>query len=157
AKKKLVLRKPPDKGFVHWDEATFQRLRENPPEPLESRFTLSHGMMINLLSDSPTGRLGGYHHLVELIERAHERPPTKKLLRRKARQLFRALLNAHVVEVVRATDKSRRFIRVHPHLQKDFSLFHTLSLYLVEALDALDKEHPNYALDVMSLAESVIE
>src|SRR5688572_9325199 len=35
AKKKMVLRKPPEKGFVHWDEATFERSINNAPEPLE--------------------------------------------------------------------------------------------------------------------------
>ena len=72
--KKVVLRKPPEKGYVHWDEATFQRLIASAPEPLESRFNVTHGMILNLLQDSPKGRLGGYHHLVRLIERAHARP-----------------------------------------------------------------------------------
>jgi hypothetical protein len=81
----------------------------------------------------------------------------KKQLRRSARQLFRSLLDAQLVEVVRATEKSRRFIRVHPNLQKDFSLFHTLSLYLVEALAVLDKESESYGVDLLTLVESILE
>ena len=157
AKKKLVLRKPPEKGFVHWDAATFERLIHNAPEPLESRFTVTHGMILNLLQDSPSGRLGGYEHLVQLIARAHERPAIKKRLRRQARQLFRALLNAKIVEVVMRPDGKRKFVRVHLQLQKDFSLFQTLSLYLVETCALLDRESPSYALDLVSLAESILE
>jgi hypothetical protein len=51
---------------------------------------------------------------------------------------------------------SRR-ARVDPDLQHDFSLHQTLSLYLVEALAALDREAPDYALQVLSVAEAVVE
>jgi superfamily II RNA helicase len=157
SKKKVVLRKPPDKGYVHFDQATFQRLIESPPEPLESRFDVSHGMILQLLQDSPKGRLGGYNNLVQLIERAHERPATKKKLRRKARQLFRALLGAEIVQVVRRPDGRGRFVRVHLELQREFSLFQALSLYLVETIELLDVASPSYALDLLSLVESILE
>src|SRR5205085_8617533 len=48
AGKKVVMQKPPQKGYVHWDRATFQRLIEKPPEPLESRFSVTHGMLLQL-------------------------------------------------------------------------------------------------------------
>jgi superfamily II RNA helicase len=156
-KKKVVLRKPPDKGYVPWDEGTFQRLIRSAPEPLESRFTVTHGMILNLLADSPSGRLGGYHHLVQLIERCHERPNAKKRLRRQARQLFRSLLDAQIVEVVRRPDGRGRFVRVNLSLQKEFSLFQTLSLYLIETIEKLDKESETYALDLVTLVESILE
>src|SRR5690606_25024969 len=38
-----------------------------------------------------------------------------------------------------------------------FSLNHTLSLYLLEALDFLDRESPSFALDLLSLVESMLE
>ena len=34
----IVRKKPPDKGYVHWDRATFERLVASQPEPLVSRF-----------------------------------------------------------------------------------------------------------------------
>ncbi|MFM2420610.1 MAG: hypothetical protein RL385_5333 [Pseudomonadota bacterium] len=156
-KKKVVLRKPPEKGFVHWDASTFQRLIENMPEPLQSRFDITHSMILNLLQDSPSGRLGGYHHLVKLISRAHERPHDKKKLRRKARQLFRALVDADILQVLPRPDGKGRFVRVHLDLQKEFSLFSALSLYLVETVELLDRESETYALDILSLVESAIE
>jgi superfamily II RNA helicase len=156
-KKKVVLRKPPDKGYVHYDKDTFERLIQSAPEPLESRFDVTHGMILNLLQDSPKGRLGGYQHLVRLIERAHERPAAKKRLRRKARQLFRALLGAEIVQVVKRPDGKGKFVRVHLTLQRDFSLFQALSLYLIETIDLLDRSSESYALDLLSLVESILE
>jgi superfamily II RNA helicase len=157
SKKKVVLRKPPDKGFVHWDEATFQRLIASAPEPLESRFSITHGMLINLLSDSPKGRLGDYRNVVQLIDLAHERPATKKKLRRQARQLFRSLLTNDIVQVRPRPDGKRRFVRLNLDLQKDFSLHQALSLYVVETIELLDPATPSYALDLLSLVESILE
>ena len=48
-KKKFVRRKAPTRGYKHWDEETFQRLIERPPESLESQFSLDHGLLIGLL------------------------------------------------------------------------------------------------------------
>jgi superfamily II RNA helicase len=157
SKKKVVLKKPPEKGYVHYDQGTFERLINSPAEPLESRFDVNHGMILNLLQDSPKGRLGGYHHLVQLIARAHARPVIKTQLRRKARQLFRSLLGAEIIQVVRRPDGRGRFVRVHLQLQREFSLFQALSLYLIETLELLDATSPSYALDLLSLVESILE
>ena len=142
---------------MHWDAATFERLIASAPEPLESRFTITHGMILNLLADSPKGRLGDYRNLVRLIDAAHERPATKKKLRRRARDLFRSLLAADIVQVVMRPDGKRKFVRVNLDLQKDFSLHQTLSLYLVETIELLDPATPSYALDLLSLVESILE
>ena len=48
--KKVVKRKPPERNFVNWDKNTFKRLIGAPPEPLVSRFQVSHGMLLNVLS-----------------------------------------------------------------------------------------------------------
>lgn len=44
-----------------------------------------------------------------------------------------------------------------PELQRDFSLHHTLSLYLLDALTKLEPSSPSFALDVLSLVESILE
>ena len=48
-------------------------------------------------------------------------------------------------------------MEVSPELQRDFSLHHTLSLYLLDTLPRLDRESPTYALDVITLVESILE
>ena len=53
--------------------------------------------------------------------------------------------------------QGRRAVRVAEGLQQDFSLHHTLSLFLLQALEELDPERDTYPLDVVSLVESILE
>jgi hypothetical protein len=46
---------------------------------------------------------------------------------------------------------------VNLELQEDFSLFHALGVYLVDAVERLDRESDTYALDVLTLVEAIIE
>jgi hypothetical protein len=57
----------------------------------------------------------------------------------------------------RDIDSSYLWVTVDEELQVDFSLFHNLSLFLIEAVDGLDQTNPDHALDVLSLVESVLE
>src|SRR5690606_27544440 len=104
---------------------------------------------------------GGYRRLVELIAAAHDEARAKTRHRREAATLFRALRKAGIVKLVpvdsRNPDKGGRVVRLDEHLQKDFSLHHTLSLYLLDALGRLKPDSPTYALDVASLVESLLE
>ncbi|MCX7867262.1 MAG: DUF3516 domain-containing protein, partial [Limisphaera sp.] len=47
--------------------------------------------------------------------------------------------------------------RVNVELQEDFSLDQTLSLYLLETLLILDPNSPQYALDLLTLVEAILE
>ncbi len=151
--KKVTMQKPPQKGYVHWDRQTFERLQSKPPEPLESRFVVTHGMLLQILQGDPRG----YRRLVLLIARAHGSTNQKRQLRRTAATLFRTLRRAGIIEV--ALDETARhpLVRVSGELQHDFSLNHTLSLYLVETLNLLDKAGESFALDVLTLVESILE
>src|SRR5262245_13394515 len=57
---KQVRKKPPERGYVHWDETIFKQLIERPPEPLVSQFRVNHGMLLNLLRSHEQSRHGGY-------------------------------------------------------------------------------------------------
>ena len=151
--KKVVMQKPPQKGYVHWDRQTFERLLERPPEPLESRFTVTHGMLLSMLQGD--GR--GYARLVQLIARAHTSDRGKRQLRRTTATLFRTLRRAGLVDLVRDERARHPLVEVSPELQRDFSLNHTLSMYLVETVKTLDRQSESYALDVLSLVESILE
>ena len=50
-----------------------------------------------------------------------------------------------------------RKLRVNVELQDDFSMDQTLSLYLIETIPLLDPEAPDYALDLITLVESILE
>jgi hypothetical protein len=156
-----VRKKPPERGYVHWDRATFDRLVSSQPEPLVSRFRVSHGMLLEVLgrasasskrADANAKGGGGCREVARVIHRSHERRAQRRILGRDAAAMFRSLVDAGIVEV--GDDKA---VRVHVDLQEDFSLHHALSLWLVEALGALERESPTYALDVLTLVESILE
>jgi len=159
AKRKAVRKKqPPKQHFVPWNRDTFQRLIHQPPETLVSRFDIDHGMIVNLLqrgaATPPSER--GYRGVIELIDRSHERPASKARLRRRAAQLFRSLRRAEIVEVTAGAD-GRPEVRVAEDLQFDFSLHHTLSPFLVDAVAVLDPDSPSYALELLTLVEAILE
>jgi superfamily II RNA helicase len=147
-RRRLVRKKPPTKGYVHWDQKTFERLVASPPEPLVSRFSVSHGMLVQVLRRGP----GGCRAMARLIRDCHEPERQKRRLGRTALSLFRSLLDAGIVQV-----KDAREVVIHADLQEDFSLSRTLSLFLVEVIDALDPDSPTHALDLLTLVESILE
>jgi superfamily II RNA helicase len=147
--KRIVRKKPPEKGYVHWDRATFDRLVSSQPEPLVSRFRVSHGMILDVLQRPG----GGCLDLGRIIRRSHERRAQQRIFGREARAMFQSLRDAGIIEV----EPGSRQVRVHVNLQEDFSLHHALSLWLVDTVERLDPESPTYALDVLTLVESILE
>ncbi|HET6898179.1 MAG TPA: DUF3516 domain-containing protein, partial [Vicinamibacteria bacterium] len=150
--KKVVKRKPPEHNFANWDLQTFKRLMGAPPERLTSRFDVSHGMLLNVLSR----RSDGCRAMQALIRDSHETDRAKKAHFRRGWQLFRALVARGIVEITpRTSDGSR--VRVNVDLQEDFSMDHALSLYLFETIPLLDAEAETHALDLLTLVESILE
>jgi hypothetical protein len=150
--KKVTKRKPPDHNFVNWDLGTFKRLIGSAPEHLTSRFHVSHGMLLNVLSR----RGDGCGAMRQLIRDCHESNDAKKAHTRRAWQLFRALVARRIVEFIPRTEDGST-LRVNVDLQDDFSMDQTLSLYLVETIPLLDPESPDYALDLLTLVEAILE
>src|SRR5512143_1313756 len=157
AGKKVVKKQPPQKGYVHWDRNTFERLQGKQPEPLVSRFDVTFGLLLGLLQSETTQRGGGYGRLVEMIGRAHETPVGRSRFRRAAAQRFRGLRAAGLVELRSVEGYRGRHLRPAPGLQRDFSLHHTLALYLLDTLPKIPRERESYALDVLSMVESILE
>jgi superfamily II RNA helicase len=151
--KKVVKKQPPQKGFVNWDRATFDRLRTRSHEPLESRFEVSHGMLLHLLQNP----LGGYDRLVALIARSHGNTGHKRRERRKAAVFFRTLRQAGIITVRQREGRRGSTVEVSSDLQRDFSLNQTLSMYLIDTVERLDRASEQYALDVLSVVESILE
>jgi len=158
-KKKAVKKKPPERGYVHWDATTFQNLIDWSPEALHSQFEVSHGTLLSVLNRDidPRHRDGGYRRLVQVIARSYEREGAKRWHRTRLASLFRDLREAGVIEVVPNAVRGRPAVRVSEALQRDFSLLHTLSLYMLDALEQLDPTRETYALDVVTLVEAVLE
>ncbi len=156
-KKNEVTRKPPP-GFVGWTEETFERLISREPEPLVSRFRVTHGMLVLLLrhGEEQEDPRRSWRMVAELIATSHEDERRKRRLLREAAQLFRGLRASDIVRIERDA-AGRRRVRVADDLQWDFSLHHALSLYLVEALSYIEARDEAYAFEVLSLVEAVLE
>jgi superfamily II RNA helicase len=150
-KKKFVRKKPPEWGYVHWDKATFERLVSSEPEPLESRFQVTHAMLLQVLGRPE----GGCRAMKRLVKDSLESPPRKRQHKKHALELLRSLYQAGIIEFRSAADGGG--VRLNAELQEDFSLFHALGLYIVDAVERLSNESPTYALDVLTLVESIVE
>ena len=150
--KKTVKRQPPEKNFVNWDKNTFVRLISAPPERLTSRFQVTHGMLLNVLSRKGDGCAA----MRKLIRDCHETPKAKKAHTQRAWQLFRSLLERKIVEFIPKTDEGV-YLRVNVELQDDFSMDQVLSLYLLETIPLMDPQAPDYALVLLTLVESILE
>ncbi|MFZ0826049.1 MAG: DUF3516 domain-containing protein [Verrucomicrobiia bacterium] len=172
--KKTVKRQPPEKNFVNWDRNTFLRLISAPPERLTSRFQVTHGMLLNVLSRSGDGCKA----MQQLIACCHETPRQKQAHIKRAWQLFRSLLDRKVVEFIEPRSSGRESapssdaeldqsrltpaatgqkIRVNIELQEDFSMDQALSLYLLDTIPLVDPQQPDYALILLTLVESILE
>ncbi len=151
--RKLVRKKPPERGYAHYDDKTLARLWEGTPETLESSFDVTHAMMLNVL-DRPGD---GCTAMKRLLVDNHEPRPRQRRHIRKAVGVFRSLIDAEIVEVLDEPDELGRPVRVNLDLQDEFRLNQPLGLFAVEAVAVLDPEATDYHLQVLSVAESVLE
>ena len=151
--RKLVRKKPPDRGYAHYDDKTLTRLWDGTPETLESSFDVTHAMMLNVL-DRPGD---GCAAMKRLLVDNHEPRSRQRRHIRKAVGVFRSLIDAEIVEVLPEPDGSGRPVRVNIDLQDEFRLNQPLGLFAVEAISVLDPEAPDYHLQALSVAESVLE
>ena len=109
-------------------------------------------MLLNVLSR----RGDGCRAMQRLIRDSHEPEGAKTAHRKRAWQLFRALVNRRVVEFIPRTEEGAT-LQVNVELQDDFSMDQALSLYLLETIPLLDADSPEYALDLVTLVESILE
>lgn len=144
--KKMVKKKPPEKGYLPWDKTTMEKLATGKPEALVSRFQITHAMILNVLSREGTKNCTA---LRDLIRKSHESDEQKKHHVKLAFQLFRSLWERGIVDL--------KNLQVNVDLQHDFSLHQTLSLYLIDTLAQLDRESGEYPLHLLTLVESILE
>ena len=154
-KSKAQKKKPPEKGFVNWDEKTFEKLQSALPEKLISSFNIRHGMLLNVLSRTEED---GCAELRRLINVSHETPVRKALLRKRAFTLFRGLVEGKVLTIIPKEERrGPAKVRLNVELQDDFTMNQALGLYLIETIPKLDREAPDDVLNVLSLIEAILE
>ncbi|MDB2347441.1 DUF3516 domain-containing protein, partial [Verrucomicrobiales bacterium] len=126
-RRKIVKRKPPEKGFIAWDEATFQRLITAPPEKLVSRFTMTHNILLHVLSRKQED---GCLALRRIIADCHQPQAEKPLLKKQACRLFKGLVQGQVLTIIPPHERTGSHkVILNVELQEDFTLNQTLGLY----------------------------
>ena len=150
--RRIVRKKPPD-GAPTWSRATFDRLVAAEPEPLRSRFDVTHAMLLNV-AHRP-GDAGAA--ITHLLTDNDEEPAAREALVERAAAMRESLLAAGVLEVLDPPDADGRTVRIVDELQVDFALNQPLSTFALAAIELLDRESETYALDVLSVIESTLE
>jgi hypothetical protein len=148
--KKLKLKRAPE-GFVGWNESTFQKLVETPPETLVPHMKITNAMVLNVVSRGGDALAT----LDDLIEKSAVSDERKTQLRQDAREIMAILIDTGVV-VMETVDGAPDY-HVTVELPRDFAMDQPLSPFLIASLELLDPESPDYALDVVSLAEATLE
>ncbi len=154
-KKPKVKAQPPTRGYKHWDEDIYRRMVASPPERLKPAFDIDHGVVLALLRRAQDLGTDPADEIDALVDAAHTTRRQSEELRATARRRIVELVNAGIAEPV----KSEAGIRytVYDDLQDDFSLYHALSLFLLHLVGKLDPDDPDYALDVLTCVESILE
>jgi superfamily II RNA helicase len=156
ARRKAVRAKPPER-FVHFDEATFERLIAATPEPLISRFKVSADLVATVLA-RPDGPLA----LKELLATNHDPPAKRRQHRRRAIAIYRTLETAGIAErrrneAGRCVGVSIGSLVVDSQERTALQLSSSLSTFAIEVLATLEVDDPEYVLDVVSVIEAVVE
>ncbi|WP_370221008.1 DEAD/DEAH box helicase [Kitasatospora sp. MAP12-22] len=152
-KKRKVVRKKAPEGFVSWSEETFERLIAADPEPLVSRFRVSHAMLLSVI-----GRPGNaFEAMRKLLTDNHEERSSQRRHIRSAIAIYRSLVAGGVVERLEEPDAEGRIVRLTVDLQENFALNQPLSTFSLAAFELLDPESPTYAMDVVSVVEATLD
>ncbi|MER5642851.1 DUF3516 domain-containing protein [Kitasatospora sp. NPDC002227] len=152
-KKRKVVRKKAPEGFVGWTEEGFEKLIAADPEPLVSRFKVSHAMLLSVI-----GRPGNaFEAMRKLLTDNHEDKNAQRRHIRSAIAIYRSLLAGGVVERLEEPDAEGRIVRLTVDLQENFALNQPLSTFALAAFELLDRESPSYSMDVVSVVEATLD
>ncbi len=151
-KARKIHTKQPPAGFVGWNRQTFERLVEASPEPLRPRLRITNSLVLSEVVQGGDARA----RVGQLIEDSLQTEEQKLRLHARADELFTTLLGAGVV-VVETDDEGNDSYFTTVDVPEDFALDQPLSPFMLAALELLDPESPDYALDLISMVEATLE
>ena len=164
--KKSMKKKPPERGYAHWSQDTFDKLVGGEPEALRSHFQVNHQMVMSLL-DRPVmnaarvARVDGCAAVRRLMVDNHETRKRQRGHIRRAIAIYRSLVEADLLEFPDPPDEYGRRVRVNFDLQDEFALHQPLSLWALEAIGRLPERGEDlegvHALDVLTIIEAIQE
>ncbi len=156
--RRKVKRAEAPKGFVHWDEKTFERLIAAQPEPLVSRFKVTADLVASVLS-----RPDGPDTLKDLLVTNHDTDARKRTHKRRAIHIYRSLEAAGVAERLRSADGTCAGVRIGSLVNdgtddvERVRFTSPLGPFAIEAISTFEQDTILYPLDVVSVIESVVD
>src|SRR3954466_14427379 len=152
-KAKRVQKVKAPEGVVSWTEETYERLRTAMPESMQSRMRVNHAMLLNVINQARDPAVA----MRELMEDNHEDDRGRTRLTEQAASLQEELLASGVLEWLEEPDEHGRTLQLAPALQDDFALNQPLASFAQAAFELIDPESETYALDVLSVVESILD
>lgn len=154
ARLKKLKKKSARTGEVSWSEKTYLRLIDAEPEQLTSQFRVSNSMLLNVLA-----RHGDtYEHMRHLLRTNHDARSKQNREILTAIELFRGLLDTGVVQKsTKGLDIYGRPYHIVREMPRDFALNQPLAPFALAALTVLDPQSPTFALDIVSVFESILD
>ena len=150
--RKIKTSKPPE-GFVGWNEQTFTRLIETQPEPLRPRLRVTHAMVLAEVMQGGDAWL----RVHDLVEASMQTDEQKEKLSQRADEVFATLEAAGMIGREPAADGEGEEWFLEEEMPDRFALDQPLSPFLLASLELLDREEPDYALNVISMVEATLE
>ena len=155
-KRRKIVRKKAPEGRVNWTDKTFERLRDAAPETLTSQFQVTTTMVLSLM-ERPGDPVAA---MARLLSRVQATAAERRRHVRRAIEIYLSLRTAGVVEHVssaRARADGRPRLRLAVDLPDDFALNQPLAPFALAAMDLLNVESPEHALDVVSVVEATLD
>ncbi|QWW19104.1 DUF3516 domain-containing protein [Schaalia sp. 19OD2882] len=147
-------------GEISWTRSTYERLVSAAPERLQSRFEMSHAMVLNVLAGAEAAGRDPGEHLVHLAtdndDIGREVNPHLRRLGEIVTSMTRSGVAEHVSSA-RAALEGRPRLRLVGDLPDDFALNQPLSPFALAAFELLDPDCPTFTMDVISVVEAVLE
>ncbi len=156
--RRKVKRADAPKGFVHWDEKTFERLIVAEPEPLVSRFKVTADLVASVLS-----RPDGPDALKNLLNINHDTESRKRTHRRRAIHIYRSLEAAGVAERLRDEVGRCAGVRIGSLVNdgtddvERVRFTSPLGPFAIEAISTFEHDTIVYPLDVISVIEAIVD
>ena len=149
--RKIKTSKPPE-GFVGWNEATYRRLVEAVPETLHPRMEMTHAIALAEVEQGGPA----WQRTHDLVDDSLQTDEQKEQLHQRTDEVFATLQAADLIDREIMTDGTEDWF-VKGEVPEGFALDQPLSPFLLAALELLDRESPDYALDVISMVEATLE
>lgn len=149
---KKPVKKKQKEGYVSWDQQTFDKLVHSAPETLLPHFAVTHSIVLSEVSQGGDAK-GRLFHLIDLSRQSEKQ---KDRLRHRADEIFDTLERARVIDHYQTDDGEDEYTTAF-EMPENFALDEPLSPFLLETVESLDDESPEYTWNVLSLVEATLE